>query len=789
MVTNVGVLKATLGLDASDFSGGLTKAKAQIDGFGKAAQSSMRAASGANANLVSQFNDVGVMLAAGQSPLQLALQQGTQISQVLTQMGGGVGALRAIGSAFVGMLNPVSLATIGVIGFGAAAVQWLMPAEEKAKSTKSAFDDLRGSMGSYNDALSLSLLYTGDSESKYGAEAKRGAEIARQVMTMEAEKTRSSISAILSKAYSDLGFDAFGDRGIDGAGRISSANLSEAAGNLGFESSLSDTLFGYGGVSRENLALAEGIGNAMRDIYAYASQPIPDGGLDDYLTGLRERLDGYDAQVKALKEAGADQQALNRITEGMIPLQQALLEGEAKRAEIRAADAAKADEMLGALEQQLYMNELIAEYGKESVEVRQAELDAEYDKQVAAIEGLNITEEHKDALYDALAAVHDNESQTLAWADAMSQVNAELQGAYSMISAISGGMITNAKINAARSVREAGGSALEARRAGELAAKKQAVLNGRNTFGSEYFGMSDGELQGHLDQIDIDAAQQEEWTSLTTEPRRARGGGGRRSRGGGGGGRGRARGRANEYERAVTDIRGETEGYRRQAQAIAELTVTGGDWERALAVIEEEQKLLNAAQKAGVEITPQVRDGIRAMAEDYVQAEETLDSMRQATERGQDAMRNLFGSMLEGADAAKNALMQLLMEIAKVQFAKSALGLLGRIPGGSSLLEGIGNLTSFDGGGRTGSGARAGGLDGKGGFLAMMHPDELVLDETKGQGLFAGIDMSASSLTLTDDGRIMARVDARIAQSSRETTRRAVKSVAATNRKTKSYLG
>jgi TP901 family phage tail tape measure protein len=39
---------------------------------------------------------------------------------------------------------------------------------------------------------------------------------------------------------------------------------------------------------------------------------------------------------------------------------------------------------------------------------------------------------------------------------------------------------------------------------------------------------------------------------------------------------------------------------------------------------------------------------------------------------------------------------------------------------------------NFEGGGYTGSGVRAGGLDGKGGMLAMVHPDESVIDHTKG---------------------------------------------------------
>ena len=39
----------------------------------------------------------------------------------------------------------------------------------------------------------------------------------------------------------------------------------------------------------------------------------------------------------------------------------------------------------------------------------------------------------------------------------------------------------------------------------------------------------------------------------------------------------------------------------------------------------------------------------------------------------------------------------------------------------------------FDGGGYTGMGARAGGVDGKGGFPAILHPNETVIDHTKGQ--------------------------------------------------------
>jgi len=60
-----------------------------------------------------------------------------------------------------------------------------------------------------------------------------------------------------------------------------------------------------------------------------------------------------------------------------------------------------------------------------------------------------------------------------------------------------------------------------------------------------------------------------------------------------------------------------------------------------------------------------------------------------------------------------------------------------QILAGAALGMGLANVAqikaqSFEGGGFTGRGARAGGLDGKGGRMAMVHPNETVIDHTKG---------------------------------------------------------
>lgn len=74
-------------------------------------------------NLAAQLNDIGVQLAGGQSPFLIALQQGTQINQVLGQ-GGARAAVGALAGAFTSLVNPVSLATIAIISLGGAAVQY-----------------------------------------------------------------------------------------------------------------------------------------------------------------------------------------------------------------------------------------------------------------------------------------------------------------------------------------------------------------------------------------------------------------------------------------------------------------------------------------------------------------------------------------------------------------------------------------------------------------------------------------------------------------------------------------
>ncbi|NGO51608.1 phage tail length tape measure family protein [Allomesorhizobium camelthorni] len=120
--------------------------------FGQA----MKVSSLQTGNLAAQINDIGVQLAGGQSPFLIALQQGTQINQVLGQ-GGARGAVAALGGAFASLINPVSLATIAIIGLGGAAVQYvtsfLGDSKDMAKALKEEAELIDKVAQKWGDAL------------------------------------------------------------------------------------------------------------------------------------------------------------------------------------------------------------------------------------------------------------------------------------------------------------------------------------------------------------------------------------------------------------------------------------------------------------------------------------------------------------------------------------------------------------------------------------------------------------------------------------------------------------
>lgn len=84
------------------------------------------------ANIAAQFQDIGVTAAMGMNPLQVGLQQGTQLAAVLNTMERPVQGLFA---ALTQVLNPLSLVTIGTVAAGTALIQYFSSAGEEAEET------------------------------------------------------------------------------------------------------------------------------------------------------------------------------------------------------------------------------------------------------------------------------------------------------------------------------------------------------------------------------------------------------------------------------------------------------------------------------------------------------------------------------------------------------------------------------------------------------------------------------------------------------------------------------
>ena len=103
-----------------------------------------------------------------------------------------------------------------------------------------------------------------------------------------------------------------------------------------------------------------------------------------------------------------------------------------------------------------------------------------------------------------------------------------------------------------------------------------------------------------------------------------------------------------------------------------------------------------------------------------------------------DATSEQFNDFKDLATAVARAVINELINVFIVQKAvgmvKGALTNMGSLFN-NDFGNAVDGMSDFDGGGYTGKGIRAGGMDGKGGFMAMVHPNETVIDHTKGQGM------------------------------------------------------
>ncbi len=156
----------------------LQRTKVALDASANAAQrfgQSQEIARHHVANLSFQLNDIGMMMAMGQSPFMLMMQQGPQVAQILSQLqqeGRSLGATLA--GSFRMVLNPTMLFTLALVGGAAAFVQWARGGRDATSANEgfaTSLSDLASAANSYATALRTADQNSYALTAQFGAQA------------------------------------------------------------------------------------------------------------------------------------------------------------------------------------------------------------------------------------------------------------------------------------------------------------------------------------------------------------------------------------------------------------------------------------------------------------------------------------------------------------------------------------------------------------------------------------------------------------------------------------------
>lgn len=241
--------------------------------------------------------------------------------------------------------------------------------------------------------------------------------------------------------------------------------------------------------------------------------------------------------------------------------------------------------------------------------------------------------------------------------------------------------------------------------------------------------------------------------------------------GGGGGGAGGGR-TESDFARAVENLQQEQRQLEAEAAAFIAAAAAGRDYADALELARTKAELLNAAQRDGRAITPELRAEVDRLAEAYVETanktEEATDAQKKIEDqgkRGADALTDTFMAVLDGSKSASEAVADLLRQIASQQFSNMLSGLFGAGGAGSGVASWLGGLLGFADGGFTGHG-------GKFEPAGVVHKGEFVFSQKTVQRLgvgnlealhrsalkgYSGGGLVGSGATAKTAGRLMGR--------------------------------
>ena len=211
----------------------------------------------------------------------------------------------------------------------------------------------------------------------------------------------------------------------------------------------------------------------------------------------------------------------------------------------------------------------------------------------------------------------------------------------------------------------------------------------------------------------------------------------RRAAGGGGG-------KGAKKEKEPVDI---FESAEREIQQLERQIAVLGKSSEETAKLEAQWAMLDAAKKAGIPVNDQLNAQIDAQAQQVGNLTAQLEQAQLAQEQFDqaiDGIANAFSNAILEGENLRDSLAQIFRQIAAnilnagIQQALTSAfsGMGGGGSWGGLLSAAFGGtkaaVPSFEGGGFTGYGPRVGGVDGIGGIPAIVHPNETIIDHTKG---------------------------------------------------------
>lgn len=251
----------------------------------------------------------------------------------------------------------------------------------------------------------------------------------------------------------------------------------------------------------------------------------------------------------------------------------------------------------------------------------------------------------------------------------------------------------------------------------------------------------------------------------------------------------------------AAELRGQADAYREAAGVLAQAAARPMTaWQRLKGLLrgtkDEASDIPPIAGDAGAALEDLGKKGGAAgkqAADGIKKAKDTVDEMKQASERGESALSSLFGSIVDGSKSAKDAVADLLAEIAKAQFMKG----LFMLPGMSEIASGTGSLLGANANGTNNWRGGLSRIHERGGEIVDLPSGSRVIPhdvsmrmakeagDTGGGHMSIGFDKSTGDLTAT-----MYDIAGNVVSSARQTiVRDSVAGAGRAMRQTKSFGG